>query len=156
MKEGLIEAWKIHNGKNLLLLRHLDERALLARPGTKGRTIGEQLVHVHNTRITWTEFVAKTVYDKSLLIGKEISPGTDQLETAFLASADKIEEVIHLSWEKGGKLPSFKSGLIPFISYLISHESHHRGHILLTLKENHTKLPEELKWGLWEWAKTEE
>ncbi|HYO21551.1 MAG TPA: DinB family protein [Flavisolibacter sp.] len=153
MKEGLLKAWFIHNDKNLLLLKHLDETLLAVKTTAKGRTIGEQLVHLHNTRISWTEFVAKTIYDNSLLIDKTLPYTIHQFSEAFQNSAGKIEEVIQISWDKEGRLPSFKTGLIPFVSYLISHESHHRGNILLTLKQAGTKLPDELKWGLWEWGK---
>lgn len=73
MKEGLIKAWQIHNDKNLLLLSDLDDITLVTRIGNKGRTVGEQLAHMHNTRITWTEAVAKNIYDKSLLIGRDVS-----------------------------------------------------------------------------------
>lgn len=153
MKEGLIKAWQINNDNNLLLLKHLDENFLLSRIKTRGRTVGDQVVHMHNTRIAWTEFVAKEIFDKTLLIKKESNPDTTHLASAFAASAKKIEEVIHRSWEKEGKLPSFKYGLIPFVSYLVSHESHHRGNILLTLKQHNFKLPHDLQWGLWEWGK---
>ena len=34
----------------------------------------------------------------------------------------------------------------------LAHESHHRGSILLTLKQTGHKLTDELRWGLWDWA----
>jgi len=41
----------------------------------------------------------------------------------------------------------------PLIGYTISHEAHHRGNILLTIKQRGFKLACELKWGIWEWNK---
>ena len=65
MKQGLVTAWRIHNEKNILLLKDIDEASLGLRLGTKGRTIGEQLAHMHDNRVKWTEFVAKNLYDKT-------------------------------------------------------------------------------------------
>jgi uncharacterized damage-inducible protein DinB len=36
---------------------------------------------------------------------------------------------------------------------LISHDAHHRGHIMLTLKQAKVKRPDYLRFGLWEWNK---
>lgn len=51
MKEQLLLSWQMHNAKNLLLLQSIPEnffsRSLLLR----GRTIGEQIAHIHNVRI---------------------------------------------------------------------------------------------------------
>ena len=87
------------------------------------------------------------------MLPKEAVLTTGSLKQALEQSAACIRQLIDNSWENGGKLASFKTGLIPFISYLISHESHHRGNILLTLKQNGYKIPDALKWGLWEWNK---
>lgn len=153
MKEQLLQAWQTNNAKNLLLLQHLTEAQLAVSLTARSRTVGAQLAHMHNVRISWTEHVARPIYQKSLLLPKDASPTLSSLSQAFVRSAEKIADVIHTSWEKDGRLPSFKAGLLPFISYLISHESHHRGAILLTLKQSGYPLPDTLKWGLWEWSK---
>lgn len=153
MKEQLLLAWDIHQQHNLLLLSHLTETDLKIVLSSRGRTIGEQLAHLHNTRLTWLESVAKSIYSKSLVLPKETVLTPDNLKEALEKSAASIRQLIDSSWENGGKLPSFKTGLIPFVSYLISHESHHRGNILLTLKQTGYKIPDKLKWGLWEWSK---
>ena len=146
MKVQLQSAWNIHNNKNLLLLQYLPEALLQNRLSARGRTIGEQLAHMHNTRISWTEQVAKSLFQSSLLLAKETVLTTELLLKAFPSSSAVINDIIEDSWEKEGRLPAFKSGLIPFIDYLISHQSHHRGNILLTLKKTGHKLPDKLKW----------
>ena len=64
-----------------------------------------------------------------------------------------IEEIIAVSLENEGQVKGFKRGLVPFIGYFISHEGHHRGNILLTLKQKGFKFPDQLKYGIWEWNK---
>ncbi len=55
--------------------------------------------------------------------------------------------------ENGGNVKGFKRGVVPLLGSFIHHEAHHRGNILLTLKLCKFKLPNELKYGIWEWNK---
>lgn len=64
-----------------------------------------------------------------------------------------IEELLSRSWDDGGKVKGFKKGVLPLLGYFIAHESHHRGNMLLTLKQSGEKFPDAIKWGLWEWGK---
>ena len=154
MKEQLIEAWHIHNRMNLLLIDNTSDDGMQKTLSTRGgRTVYLQLVHVHNVRMTWLEVVAKDIFSKHKSLDKETKYDKKAVRKALEDSAKGIEEFINRSWDDGGKVKGFKTGLIPMIAYLISHESHHRGSIMLTLKQTGEKLPDTLKWGLWEWGK---
>ena len=50
------------------------------------------------------------------------------------------------------KVKGFKPHPSAFVGYLIPHESHHRGQIMLCLKEHKHLTNKSLGFGLWEWG----
>jgi len=154
MKEQLLEAWRINNKMNLLFIDNIDDQGMQKTLSAKGgRNVYQQLVHMHNVRMNWLDIVAKDIAKKYKQLDKEVAYDKKLLKRSFEESGKGIEEFIERSWEEGGKVKSFKKGLIPFIAYLLAHEGHHRGHAILTLKQTGVKIPDQLKWGLWEWGK---
>jgi len=154
MKDQLLDAWHIHNKMNLFLIDAISESGMQKTLSTRGgRTISQQFVHMHNVRMQWLDICAKDIFKKYKILDKEAGINNKELRKAFEDSAKGIEELFSRSWDDGGKVKSFKKGVIPMLGYFISHESHHRGSILLTLKQCGEKIPDAVKWGLWEWGK---
>ncbi len=47
----------------------------------------------------------------------------------------------------------FKKGVIANLGHLVAHESHHRGNILLTLKQCGRNLDQATRYAIWNWDK---
>lgn len=90
---------------------------------------------------------------KYKVLDKEAAFNRSLLRKALANSATGIEELLSNCWDSGGNVKGFKKGVIPLLGYFISHESHHRGSILVTIKQTGEKIPDTVKWGLWEWGK---
>ena len=153
MKEQLLDAWRINNRMSLLFIDNMSDEGMQKTLSPRGRIIYQQLVHMHNVRLSWIGIAAKDIFKKYKPMVKDDPCDKKTIRKSFEESGKAVEEFIERSWDEGGKVKGFKKGLIPFISYLIAHEGHHRGHAMLTLKQSGIKIPDVLKWGLWEWDK---
>ncbi|HEY6062066.1 MAG TPA: DinB family protein [Chitinophagaceae bacterium] len=160
MKDQLLETWQINNRMNLLLMDHITDAGMQKSLSTRGgRTVYLQFVHIHNVRMQWLEICAKDIFSaanggkKYKVLDKEAAFDRRALRKAFEHSAKGIEDLLARGWDDGGQVKGFKKGILPMLGYFISHESHHRGNILLTLKQCGEKISEPVKWGLWEWGK---
>jgi len=154
MKEQLLKAWEINQDMNKLVIGHTTDAGMQKTLSTRGgRTVYQQWVHIHNARVKWLEVSARDVFKEQKALDKQTPFKREQLIQSLNDSADGVAALLARGWDDGGKVKSFKTGVIPLLGYFISHESHHRGNILLTLKQCGEKIPDALKWGLWEWGK---
>ncbi len=154
MKAQLLDAWAIHQRMNLLLIDHTSDSGMQKTLSTRGgRTVYQQWVHIHNVRLQWLEICARDLLQKIKPLDKEAAFDRKKLRKSMEESAQGIGTLLARSWDDNGKVKGFKKGVLPLLGYFVSHESHHRGNILVTLKQCGEKIPDAVKWGLWEWSK---
>ncbi len=153
MFEQLIETFDINNRINIYMLTSLNEEYLKDQTGSKGRAVGEQFAHIHNVRLMWLKASAPELMQGLNKIEKENPITIKLLEKELKASGEAIKKLIEKSYkENGGKIKGFKPHCTAFIGYLISHDSHHRGQIMFTLKQSGHPVDKKIQFGLWEWG----
>ncbi len=152
MDEQLLETWAIHNRINLYLLDAVPAEALGDVPASRGRTVGEQLAHLHNVRLMWLKEGAPDLLADLRKIEKGDAGDPALLRSALESSAAAVAELLRRSLASGARVKGFKPHAAAFLGYLISHESHHRGQIALTLKQAGHPLDKKTAYGLWEWG----
>lgn len=146
----IIETWEINNKIGLYLLNSIDEAHLSSISLSKGRTVAEHFAHIHNVRLMWlkealpellttVEKIEKESITKNILVG--------QLTKSGVAISNMIEKALG-----DEKLKGFKPHPTAFLGYIISHESHHRGQIVLCLKQSGHPVDKKTLFGLWEWG----
>lgn len=144
----LTETWQIHNRINIYLLNAIEEAHLKDISASKGRSVGEHFAHIHNVRLMWLKVAAPDLMDGLNKIEKETIT-KEQLVTELNASAEAISTLLEKS---DGKIKGFKPNATAFLGYLISHESHHRGQVMLCLKQNGHMVDKKTQFGIWEWG----
>jgi uncharacterized damage-inducible protein DinB len=148
----LVETWQIHDRINLYLLDAVDPQSLGNHSASKGRSVGEQFAHLHNVRLMWLKSAAPELLAGLNKIESEQANDKKLLAKSLVESGKAIGTLLAQSVEAGGKVKGFKPHAAAFLGYLISHESHHRGQIALTLKQSGKPLDKKISYGLWEWG----
>jgi uncharacterized damage-inducible protein DinB len=147
--ESLLEAWRTNNRINLYLLEAIPPEGL-ATPLAKGKAVGDQFAHIHNVRLMWLKVSAP---DLNASLAK-IEKGADRqlLEQGLKASGVAIEEVLRRAGSPDGKIKNFKPHAASFLNYLVAHESFHRAHAEIALRQAGTPLSDKIAYGAWEWG----
>ncbi len=150
--DDLLEAWRTHNRINLFLFDKITDEGMRATLSTRGgRDVARQFAHMHDVRVYHLERRAKDLAEGLPAFKSKDHPDRRAVRDALVNSGEAIEAFLAgmAGGEKGRK--GFKKGIATTLAYFVSHESHHRGSILLTLKVAGHKVNQETAYAIWDW-----
>jgi uncharacterized damage-inducible protein DinB len=148
----ILATWHRHNQILLYLLDQVPEAGLKALPaGSRGRTVAAQFAHLDRVRMGWIHYHLKGKRPRLPRFDKEDPPSRAQLRKALKQSGGLVEEFLKDGLRGEVKPRLFGGQVVRWMGYLVAHESHHRGQIMLALKQSGMKLPDKVAvGGLWE------
>jgi uncharacterized damage-inducible protein DinB len=158
IQEQVLSTWYENNGVNLDILETIPDETLKWTTSKRGGgTIGYQFTHIHNVRFWKLEASAK-----DLLLPNETSIKVEtpleksNIRRLLLQSADQIAQFLQLGLDNSLMMKrKSDGGVINTLARMVAHEAHHRGNIMLTLKLQGYKIPDNLKWNIWDWNRYE-
>lgn len=152
LRDQLVAAWRTNERINLLLLRAISDEGLACTLSKRGgRDVAGQFAHVHTNRVWQLEGRARDLSKDLPKFAAKDHPSREQLIEAFELSGDAVEAFLVGVLGGEPKRRGFKKGIFTTLSYLVAHESHHRGNILLTLKTCGHNLDKDLRYKIWDW-----
>jgi len=146
--DEILSTWTKHTEMNHLILNYIQETNLKDVTDTSSRNIGDQFAHMLNVRLMWLQSSPGVDKLDNEIDSKE-SQNKDYLMSQLKASDEFVGRILKEAHETDSHIG--KMSAIRFMSYLISHESHTRGQIVLALKNSGHPLPPNIGYGIWSW-----
>lgn len=154
MIEDVVEAWHINQRVNVRLIDAISDEGMqctLSRRG--GRNVTRQFAHLHNNRIRHLQRRAKVLAEGARVFETHEEPSRRRLKAALEDSTQRIEQLFRGASEGTPGIRALKRGVVAYLGYFIAHESHHRGNILLTLKQSGHGVDKTTQYVIWDWGR---
>ena len=147
--DGVLRSFAIHNRIHLYLLDAIPaETWLAAPPGGKGRTAAAMVAHIHGVRLMWLKVAGVKLLPEPLQKTASIA----EAKKALAASAAAIHAMLEPKLKGDARISGFKPDAWAFVSYLIAHEAHHRGQMMMLARQVGHPIDKSTSFGLWEWG----
>lgn len=153
-----VRIFAVNERMNQALLGHLNPAAWNAKPPGKSRTIAAIFTHLHNVRCKWIRLTAAHLTIPALLNRAHCTPEQARAALAesaagcerMLAAAFAAPENLNAKFLRDGWARPWPVGP-EMLCYMLAHEAHHRGQVLMLAHQLGFPLPRKASDGIWNW-----
>jgi uncharacterized damage-inducible protein DinB len=158
LEEQVLATWRLNNDVLLYLFDHIPPKGMTARPSdSKGRDVRAQFAHLCRVREAWVGYFRTGQRPKLPRFDKAKPPTRAQVRKAVVRSGREVGAFLQDALRGAARTRMFGTNPLRWLGYLIAHDSHHRGQILLALKQSGYRLPDTIAiqgiWGKWIFGK---
>ncbi|HEY7635577.1 MAG TPA: DinB family protein [Gemmatimonadales bacterium] len=162
LRDTILNTWKTSNRVTVFLVEHLPPEVWTsAIPGAPRRTVRMITGHLHNARCMWIKTLGQEL---GIAVPRSVDRrkvGRKELIPALERSSRGILRLLQLGCDRGGSIPIASTYIwrnLPLdvghvLGYLVAHEAHHRGQIVVVARALGYRLPSAVTAGLWQWTK---
>ena len=154
LADEVLRCWKINNQVDIILLKALPAVIWPMKiPGYQHKTVRMMGAHLHNARCGWINTLGRKwkILAPPMVDNKDVA--VRSLMAALNASAETMTELLAAGMDNNNKLPGFAPGAVQFKHYMVAHEAHHRGQLIMASRQLGHPFPTPAMGKLWQWSK---
>jgi len=155
------QIWAASDRMTQLVIEHCSASIWQAKPPGNIRPIAAIVTHMHNVRAKWIRLSAPHLGVLVQLNRARITP--QQAQAALAESAALCARMLTEALNGDGKMQNFRrdalakpwpvegAGGLQMLSYMLTHEAHHRGQICMLAHQLGCPLPGKVTAKIWNW-----